>query len=155
MLLIDSLLTLNYVGFADALAHIIMPGLVLAFGSMAWIVRMTRSTVIEVLESNYIRTARAYGFPRRIVIYKYALRNALGPTTTTIGVGIANLLVGSVLVEYVFAWPGMGRYAVNAINALDFPGLMGYTLVAALAYTLASAVVDILYGVLDPRVRAS
>jgi len=115
--------------------------------------RITRSSMLEIVRSDYIRTARAKGLRERTVIYKHALRNALIPTVTVAGINFAALLGGAVLTETIFNWPGMGRFAVTAVNNLDFPSVMGFTLLMAIVMVAANLIVDLLYSVLDPRVR--
>jgi peptide/nickel transport system permease protein len=114
---------------------------------------MTRSAMLEVLNQEYIRTARAKGLTRLRVLMHHALRNAMIPTLTVIGISFGNLLSGAVLTETVFAWPGLGRYATASAVSLDFPAVMGVTLVVAVFYTLANLVVDLLYARVDPRIR--
>jgi len=150
---LDALVTGNWPILTDLLQHMIMPGLILSFLPTARIVRITRSSMLEVMSQDYVRTARACGLPERIVIYRMALKNAMIPTTTTVGLAVGWLLTGSVVVESIFYWPGLGRYAVDVIQNLDFPSLMGYVAVASLMYATANLVVDILYAFLDPRIR--
>jgi len=109
--------------------------------------------MLETLGMDYIRTARAKGLPERDVIYKHALRNALIPTVTVVGLQFGALLAGAVLTETIFNWPGMGRFAAAAVLALDFNSVMGFTIVVAIIYVIANLIVDLLYGILDPRVR--
>jgi len=109
--------------------------------------------MLEIVRSDYIRTARAKGLKERTVIYKHALRNALIPTVTVSGLIFAGLLGGAVLTETIFNWPGMGRFAVNAVNNLDFSSVMGFTVIMAIIMVTANLIVDILYSVLDPRIR--
>jgi peptide/nickel transport system permease protein len=109
--------------------------------------------MLEVMSQDFIRTARAYGLQERIVVYQLALKNAMIPTTTTIGLAVGWLLTGSVVVETIFYWPGIGRYAVDAIQNFDFPSLIGYVLIASLLYATANLAVDIIYGFIDPRIR--
>ncbi len=153
LILIDSLLEGNWEAFWDALKHIILPAFVLGYASSASIARMTRASVLDVLRQDYIRTAKAKGLPKRVVIYKHALRNALIPVVTLIGLRFGSLLEGAVLTETIFGWPGLGRYIVNALLVLDYPAIMGGTVFIALVYSLANLVVDIAYAVLDPRMR--
>ncbi len=153
LILIDSLLEGNWEAFWDALKHIILPAFVLGYASSASIARMTRASVLDVLRQDYIRTAKAKGLPKRVVIYKHALRNALIPVVTLIGLRFGSLLEGAVLTETIFGWPGLGRYIVNALLVLDYPAIMGGTVFIALVYSLANLVVDIAYAILDPRMR--
>jgi len=150
---LDALLSGNWVIFGSLLQHMIMPGLVMAFYPTAMIARITRASMLEVMSQDYIRTARAYGLQERTVVYKLALKNAMIPTTTTIGLAIGWLLTGSVVVETIFYWPGIGRFTVDAIQNFDFPSLIGYVLIASLFFAAANLLVDILYGIIDPRIR--
>ena len=149
----DTLLTGNWTMFEDSLAHLILPSFALAFVSLGIIMRITRSSMLEVLRQDYIILARSKGLSERIVIYKHALKNAMIPTVTVAGLAIAGLLGGAPLTETVFGWPGMGRLAVDAIGRNDAPLIMGFTLITALMLVLANLVVDILYGYLDPRIK--
>ena len=153
LILIDSLLEGNWEAFWDGLKHIILPAFVLGYASSASIARMTRASVLDVLKQDYIRTAKAKGLPKRIVIYKHALRNALIPVVTIIGLRFGSLLEGAVLTETIFGWPGLGRYIVNALLVLDYPAIMGGTFFIALVYSIANLIVDIIYAILDPRMR--
>jgi peptide/nickel transport system permease protein len=153
LLIIDSLLTLNFEAFKDALSHIILPAVVLGYSATASIARITRSSMLDVLRQDYIRTAKAKGIGKRLVIYRHALRNALIPVVTIIGLTFGGLLEGAVLTETIFGWPGLGRYIVNALLFLDYPAVMGGTLFVAVVYSLVNLVVDIVYAVLDPRMR--
>ena len=152
-LMVDTVLTGNWVAFRDALAHLILPAITLALPQVAMISRMTRSSMLEVLGQDYIRTSRAKGLSERVVNYRHALRNALIPVTTVVGLSLAWLLTGSVVTEVVFYWPGLGRYGVEAILAFDFPGVMAFTIIAACVFVFANLVTDVLYTRLDPRLR--
>lgn len=152
---IDSLLAGDLSLFVNALAHLVLPGGVLGSYAMGIIARMTRSALLDVLGADYVRTARAKGLAERRVIIGHALRNALIPTVTVIGLTFGSLLAGAVLTETIFAWPGIGRYAVDAAMKLDLPAVMGVTLLIAVVYVLVNFVTDILYGILDPRIRVS
>ena len=152
-LLIDSVLTLNKVAFFDVAIHTIMPAIVLGYRSVAMITRLTRSSMLEVLNQDYIRTARAGGLKEKVIIYKHALRNALVPTVTTAGMTFSYLLSGSLAVEMVFYWPGIGWYSGQSITMLDYPAIQGVTLVVGIIFVFMNLIVDLLYGVLDPRVR--
>jgi peptide/nickel transport system permease protein len=124
----------------------------LAFAALATVTRVTRASMLEALGQEYIRTARAKGLGRWEVSYKHALRNALIPTTTLMGLQVGNLLGGAFLVEIVFSWPGIGFYSVQAIRAFDYAAIMGITIIIAVAYTVVNLLVDLLYAVLDPRI---
>jgi peptide/nickel transport system permease protein len=149
---VDSLLAGDWETFRLALVHLIMPSIVLAYGSLAVITRMVRGGMLEVLNQDYIRTARAKGISPNNVVFGHALKNALLPTVTSIGLQVGLLLSGAFLVEIVFSWPGIGRYAVEAIQRLDYNATMATTLVIALIFVLMNLVVDILYLFLDPRI---
>ncbi|MDR7545339.1 MAG: ABC transporter permease [Armatimonadota bacterium] len=153
LLLVDSTLAGRWDAFADALHHLALPALVLGAYVMGVITRVTRSSVLEVLAEDYIRTARAKGLGERLVILRHALRNALIPTVTVVGLAFGNLMAGAVMTETIFAWPGIGRYAVDAASKLDFPAIMGVTLFVALVYVTINFAVDVAYGVMDPRIR--
>ena len=129
-----------------------MPAVVLAYGSLAVVTRMVRGGMLEVLNQDYIRTARAKGIAPSSVIWGHAMKNAMLPTVTSLGLQVGLLLSGAFLVEIVFSWPGIGRYAVEAIQRLDYNATMATTLVIALIFVLMNLVVDILYLFLDPRI---
>jgi len=152
-LLIDTLLSGNTPFFFDVVAHLVLPTITLAFATTAIIVRMMRSSMLEVLGSEYVRTARAKGLPEKVVIRKHARRNALIPTTTVIGLSFGGLLSGAVLTETVFSWNGLGQWAANAAQGVDTAGIMGFTLLTAVIYVIANLIVDLVYSFLDPRVR--
>ncbi len=152
---IDSLLAGDLPLLLNALAHLVLPGIVLGSYAMGIIARMTRSALLDVLGADYIRTARAKGLTEQRVLLVHALRNALIPTVTVIGLTFGSLLAGAVLTETIFAWPGIGRYAVDAAMKLDLPAVMGVTLLIAVVYVLVNFVTDVLYGLLDPRIRVS
>jgi peptide/nickel transport system permease protein len=149
---LDSLIAGNWELLRLSLTHLIMPALVLAYGSLAVITRMVRGGMLEVLNQDYIRTARAKGIAPNGVVFGHALKNAMLPTVTSLGLQVGLLLSGAFLVEIVFSWPGIGRYAVEAIQRLDYNATMATTLVIALIFVLMNLVVDILYLFLDPRI---
>jgi peptide/nickel transport system permease protein len=138
---------------ADSPSSIILPAVSLAFQSMASVARTTRSSMLEVVRQDYIRTARAKGLPEREVIVRHAVRNGLVPTVTVIGVQLGHLLGGSVLVETVFAWPGMGRLMIQSIQQRDIPMVLGCIIIFALIYALVNLLVDLIYAAVDPRMR--
>ena len=138
---------------ADSLKHLILPAFTLGVASTAIIARMTRSSMLEVIRLDYVRTARAKGLTERLVILRHALKNALIPVVTVIGLQMGILLGGAVLTEIVFAWPGIGRLLVEAILARDYPVVQGVVLVVAAMFILVNLVVDIIYAYLDPRIR--
>jgi len=151
--LIDSLLAQDAETFRAALAQLTLPAATLAIFALAPIARMTRGSMLAVLEADFVRTARAAGLSPRTVILTYAFRNAVLPVITTLGMVFSFLLGASVLVEKVFAWPGIGSYAVEALIASDYAPVQGFVLVMAILYLLLNLCIDILYGLVDPRVR--
>lgn len=150
---VDSLLTGNWADLKSSIGHLILPALVLSCFSIGLFTRITRSAMLETLGRQYVRTARAKGLARWKVIARHALPNALIPTLTSVGLAFANLLTGAVLAETVFDWPGVGRYAFQAATNLDFQAIMGVANLVALVYILVNLAVDLLYGVVDPRIR--
>jgi len=153
LFVLDALLAGDIPLALDALSHLVLPGVVLGAFTMGLITRTTRSSLLEVLSMDFIRTARAKGLAESRVITRHALGNALIPVVTVVGLGFGNLLGGMVLVESIFAWPGIGRYAYQAARNLDFPAIIGVSILIAINYVLINLLVDILYGMLDPRVR--
>jgi peptide/nickel transport system permease protein len=151
--LIDSLIAGDPETFMAALKQLILPALTLAIFSLAPIARMTRASMLAVLSSDFVRTARASGLSSFTVIITYAFRNAMLPVITTLGMVFSFLLGANVLVEKVFAWPGIGSYAVEALLASDFAPVQGFVLTMAVMYVMLNLLIDVLYGVVDPRVR--
>jgi peptide/nickel transport system permease protein len=151
--LVDSLISKNFKTFWDAFYHLIGPGLVLGWIQTAYICRVTRSSMLEVLNEEYIRTARVKGLKEKVVIYRHAFKNALIPIVTMIGISFGYLLEGSVLTETVFGYPGLGRYAVNSFLSLDLNAVIGSVTLIAIAYALSNLIVDLLYSTLDPRIK--
>lgn len=133
--------------------HLILPALTIGTSAMALIARMTRSSMLEVVRQDYIRTARAKGLSEMVVIYRHALKNALIPIVTVIGLQFGSLLGGAVLTETIFSWPGVGRLMVEAIRQKDFPVVQGGVLLLAVTFSLVNLVVDILYAYIDPRIK--
>ena len=152
--LLDSLLAGNWAAFWDGLSHIVLPAFVLGYASAASIARIMRASMLDILRQDFIRTAKSKGLSKKVVIYRHALKNALIPVVTIIGLSFGSLLSGAVLTETIFSWPGLGRYIVNALLVLDYPAVTGGTLFIAFVYSLANLLVDISYAVLDPRMRA-
>lgn len=150
---VDSLLAGDTKAFWSSVQHLLLPALALGYFSTAIIARMMRSSMLEVLNHQYVLAARAKGLRQGTVIWRHAARNALIPTVTTIGVTFGSLLSGAVLTETIFSWPGLGRYATRSAVSLDFPAVMGVTLLAALVYTVTNLIVDVGYHWLDPRIR--
>jgi peptide/nickel transport system permease protein len=149
---VDSLLTGDLHLFWLSVEHLIMPVAVLAYGSLAVVTRMVRGGMLEVLNQDYIRTARAKGLANKIVVNRHALKNALLPTVTQLGLQIGLLLSGTFLVEIIFSWPGIGRYSIEAIQRVDYNAIMATTLIVAVIFVLMNLLVDILYLFLDPRI---
>lgn len=152
-MLIDSLLSGEKGAFASAVWHLILPTIVLATIPMAVIARQTRSAMIEVLGEDYVRTARAKGLPARRVVGMHALRNALIPVVTTIGLQIGVLLAGAILTETIFSWPGIGKWMVDSIFRRDYPSVQGGLLLIAMIVMIVNLIVDLLYGLINPRIR--
>jgi peptide/nickel transport system permease protein len=150
---LDALLTGNWTAVWDVIKHLILPSVALGSIPMAIIARMTRSSLLDVLGEDYIRTARAKGLRERGVLFAHALRNALMPIVTVIGLQIGFLLGGAILTETIFSWPGLGRLVVNRILARDYPAVQGSVIVIACTFVVINLIVDISYAYLDPRIR--
>lgn len=148
---VDSILTGDWTSLRSALSHMVLPVATLAFPAMATIMRFTRAGVLDAINSNYVLYQQAMGMPRRVVIWKYVLRNALIGTVTQIGLIFGILLAGAVVVEAVFDWPGLGLYAVQSILNSDYNAIMGFTLVTGAIFILVNLLVDITHGLIDPR----
>ena len=151
--LIDSLIAGEWSTFWEALKHIFLPAVVLSFPALASIIRVNRADMLEVLNRDFITSARAHGISRFRIVTQYALKNAMIPTTTMIGLRFGWMLGGTILVETVFDWPGIGQYAVQSAIFSDFQPIMGATLVIGFSFMMANLIIDLLYGWLDPRVR--
>jgi peptide/nickel transport system permease protein len=152
-LIINSVITGNWAILNDAVRHLILPAIALSTISLAIIARMTRSSMLEVLQQDYVRTARAKGLVERLVISKHALRNALLPVVTIIGLQVGIVFAGAVLTESIFGLAGVGRMLFEAITARDFPIIQGFTIVIAAGYVLVNLIVDLSYVFIDPRIR--
>ncbi|HLL98339.1 MAG TPA: ABC transporter permease [Rubrobacteraceae bacterium] len=153
LVLVDSLLTLNFPAFWDGLKHLILPAIALGTIPMAVVMRMTRSSMLEVMGEDYVRTARAKGVVPWRVIFKHALRNAMLPTVTVIGLQAGLLMGGAVITETIFSWPGVGQIAYDSVNRRDYAMIQGVVLYGATLFVLINLLVDVLYAILDPRVR--
>jgi peptide/nickel transport system permease protein len=149
----DSVITGNWAALRSSLHHLLLPALVLATIPMAIVARMTRSSMLEVMGQDYLRTARAKGVTERLVIARHALKNALIPVITVIGLQFGSLLSGAFLTETVFGRPGIGRYVVAAIGARDYPAIQGTVMVVAVVFVLINLAVDLVYAFLDPRIH--
>jgi len=154
LLLLDSLLAHNRAAFWSALQHLMLPSITLAAGAIPATLQITRNSLLEVLASDFTRTALAYGINKRIVYFRYALKNILVPVTTVLAMTLGFLISGTILVETVFSWPGIGLYAVDAMNHFDYEPIIAVVLISALFYALAYLLADILQFVIDPRIRA-
>jgi dipeptide transport system permease protein len=155
LMLVDSLLSGEEGAFRSAVSHLILPAIALGTIPLAVIARMTRSAMLEVLREDYVRTARAKGLSRMRVITVHALRNALIPVITVIGLQAGHLLAGAILTETIFSWPGIGKWLVEAIHRRDYPVVQGGILMSATIVIVVNLVVDLLYGVINPRIRHS
>jgi len=150
---IDALLDGDLSLFGQAFNHLVLPALVLAAFNVSLLTRFTRSAVLEVIGNDYVRAARAKGLPGRIVTVRYILRAALPSVVTVLGLVFANVLTGAVLVEKIFSWPGIGQYAYQAAVNVDVPAIAGVSMFVAVVYVTVNFIVDVLYGVIDPRIR--
>ena len=153
LVVIDTLIAGQMGGFLDSLRHLILPSFTLATIPMAIVARITRSSMLEVLNKDYVRTARAKGLDEIIVILRHALRNAFLPVVTVLGLNLGLLLGGAVLTETIFSWPGLGRYVVDSLMARDYAAVQGCILIFAVIMALINLVVDLVYVILDPRIR--
>lgn len=154
LILLDSILAGDWAMWRDAVAHLVLPAIALGTIPMAFLARMTRAAMLEVVRSDYVRTARAKGASMAVVYLKHALRNAAVPITTVIGLQFGLLLGGAIITETVFAWPGLGRWLVESVAARDVPAIEGGVLTVALAVVCVNFIVDICYRIIDPRMRA-
>jgi peptide/nickel transport system permease protein len=152
---LNAILTLNAEAFVTSIRYMILPAVAVGTISMSVIARMTRSSVLETLNQDYVRTARAKGLTERNVVFRHAVRNALLPVVTVIGLNFGLLISGAVLTETIFGLAGVGRTLFDGITARDYPLVQGFTVVIAAAFVLINLGVDILYGYLDPRIRLS
>jgi peptide/nickel transport system permease protein len=153
LLTVDSVLAGNWLAFNNAVGHLLLPGAILSTYSLGLITRITRSSMLEALSQDYVRTARSKGLRTPAINYRHALRNALIPVLTVVGLSYGGLLSGAVLTETIFAWPGIGRYAYRASTTLDFPAIMGVAMLIAVIFAIVNLVVDVLYYLVDPRIR--
>ena len=152
-MILDAVLARDWAACRDAAAHLLLPALALAIAGVGPLTRVTRSAMLAVLSSDFIRAARAYDLPRWKLVYAYALRNAMLPVLTTAGVVFSFLISANVVVEKVFSWPGIGSYALEALVASDYAAVQGFVLAVATLYVLINIAIDILYGIVDVRVR--
>ncbi|MFZ5768151.1 MAG: ABC transporter permease [Bacillota bacterium] len=152
LFVLDALLTANLPGLRDALRHLVLPSVTLGAGVAAVVARVVRSSMLEVLRTDYVLLARAKGVAERAVIIRHALRNALIPTVTVVGLQVGTLLGGNMIVETIFGWPGLGRLVVDAIFARDYPLVQGSVMVYALTFVVVNLATDVLYTYLNPKI---
>ena len=151
-MLIDTLLAGDFEAFKDAFVHIILPCVTLALYPIGTVARMTRSSLLEILNEDYIKAAQSYGIKRSIILWKYAIKNSLGSIVTIVALSVGYTLVNTFLVESIFNWPGLGTYISDAVMNMDYPAIMGVTIFSAIAYVILNTIADIVLA-LDPRVR--
>jgi peptide/nickel transport system permease protein len=151
--ILDSILQRNWVALWDGIKYIIMPATALGTNMMGILMRVTRSSVLEVMHEDYVTTARAKGLSERVVLWHHVLRNALIPIITVVGLELGTLLSGSIIVETVFAWPGSGALLISAITSRDYPLITGTVLMYTMAFVIINFIIDVLYAVIDPRIR--
>lgn len=154
-LLLDAVLVGRLDAALDSLHHLVLPAVVLSTYNLGVLARLTRGSTLDVLGEDYVRTARAKGLDERAVTLRHAARNALVPVVTVIGLSFGRLLSGAVIIESVFAWPGLGLYAFRSATSLDFPAIMGVGMVVATVYVLANLLVDVAYAFIDPRIQVA
>ena len=154
MYTVDAVLAGQWDVFADAAAHLVLPGLVLTLYTVGLLVRFSRSAVLDVLNQDYVRAARAKGLGAGTIVFGYILRGSLLPILTVVGLAFGSLLSGTVLTEQVFGWGGLGQYAYQAATTLDLPAVMGVGLIVGIIYIGTNFLIDVIYGFLDPRVRS-
>ena len=150
---VDSLVTMNYTAFFNVIWHMVLPVAALTLGPIGFIARLTRSSLLEVMNQDYILAARASGISEKVLYFRYGLRNALSPILTVIGLMVALLMLNTFFVEVIFNWPGIGYYALIAITSLDFPALMGVTFTIGTIYVLANTATDVVRRLVDPRIK--
>ena len=150
---IDSLLDGDLSKFADSLSYLALPAVALMFIELAPIMKMSRSAMLEILNTEYVRTSRAMGFSGWQVFRKDAVRNALIPVLTTLGIVLGYLVAGSVVIETIYSWPGIGKYAFESVNTNDFNAIQGFVLTIAVIYVLLNTIIDVMYAIVDPRIR--
>lgn len=151
-LVLDSILTLNGPVLKEALTYMLLPGITIALYPIGLVARMTRSALLEILNEDYIYASKSYGIKKHIIIWKYALKNSLGPTITVVTLSIGFSLVNTFLIEAIFNWPGIGSYIAVSVTSLDYPAIMGVTIISTIAYVFLNLIADVVIA-LDPRVR--
>jgi peptide/nickel transport system permease protein len=153
LFVVDAVLAGDLALLGDAIRHLVLPASILSVVSLAMITRVTRAAMLDILHEDYLRTARAKGLAEPVVVLKHALRNASVPILTVLGIQLGQLIGGVVVTETIFSWPGLGLYAVTAVENQDYPAVIAFTLVTTVVYVLINLVVDLLYPVLNPQVR--
>ncbi len=151
-LIFDCLISANWPVLKDALLHMVLPGITIALYPIGLVARMTRSALLEILNEEYIVAAKSYGLPNRLVVWRYAVKNSLGPTITVVTLAIGYSLVNTFLIEAIYSWPGIGSYIAISVTSLDYPAIMGVTIFSTIAYVVLNLIADIVIA-LDPRVR--
>ena len=151
--LLDALIEHNIPVFLDVLRHLILPALVLSLYPMSLCARMTRALMVEVLNEQFVRAAKAWGLPSRLVTFKYALKNALAPVIASLGLSFGYTIIGAFMVELIFVWPGIGFYAAMSLISLDYPAIVGVIVIVAIFYCVINMIVDIIHAIIDPRVK--
>ena len=152
-MILDSIITRDWKALGSTFRYLLLPGITIAITSVGTIMRYTRSVMLETIRQDYIRTARAKGLRESTVVVRHALKNALIPIVTVIGMELSGLLGGSVLAETIFAWPGIGKYVVDGINNSDYAVVQGGCMLVAVISVFMNLIVDLMYGALDPRIR--
>jgi len=152
-LLFDCLITGNWYVMKDAMLHYVMPCIVLMLYPLGTVARMTRSAMLEILNEDYIKAGKSYGFKNKTILWKCALKNCLGPTATVVALSIGYTLMNTFMIEAIFSWPGIGKYVSDAVMNMNYPAIMGVTIISAIAYVILNLIADIIVA-LDPRVRA-
>lgn len=151
--ILDSLLTGNWVTLQYAVIHVILPAASLSLSNIGLTTRIVRSQIIQEANQDYVRTAKAKGLTDKLAIKRHALRNAMNPIVTTIGIQTGYMMVGTIMIETIYRWPGLGSYAISAVENLDYPAIVGVTLVMAIIFSFINLIVDIVYALINPRVR--
>ena len=151
--LLDSLIEGNIPVFLNVVKHIILPALVLSLYPLSLSARMTRAVMIEVLNEPFVRSAYAWGLPRKLVVYKYALKNSIVPVIASLGLSFGYTIIGAFMVELIFVWPGLGLYAAMSLLSFDYPAVMGTIVIVAVMYSVINMIVDIIHATIDPRVK--
>ena len=151
--LIDCLIEGNFQLLADWFHHIILPATVLSLYPLCLTARMTRALTIEVMTQHFVTSARAWGLPKNLILYKYVLKNAIAPVIASLGLSFGYTIIGDFMVEIIFVWPGLGYYMAMSLLSFDYPAIMGCVIIVAISYCVINTIVDVIHAVIDPRVR--